>query len=98
MGFRFRKYFSVIPGIRVNLGKKGISVSIGGNGITTNISKNGTRNTVSIFGSGLSYSSYLKHPVKAPYKDISPFILYVLMFSILAIMVFAGTLIAIVIF
>lgn len=60
MGFRFRKSFSVIPGVRINLGKKGTSLSVGGKGITTNFSDKGVRNTFSIPGTGLSYSNYEK--------------------------------------
>ncbi|HZT46697.1 MAG TPA: DUF4236 domain-containing protein, partial [Hyphomicrobiaceae bacterium] len=32
MGFRFRKTFSVLPGVKINLSKSGVSTSVGGKG------------------------------------------------------------------
>ena len=62
MGFRFRKSIKVVPGVRINLTKKGVSsVSVGKRGATVNVGKKGTRGTVGIPGSGLSYSSYKSH-------------------------------------
>src|ERR1700746_3380266 len=56
MGFRFRKSIKILPGIRLNVGKKGInSVSVGARGATTNIGKHGTHTTYSIPGTGISY-------------------------------------------
>jgi Protein of unknown function (DUF4236) len=56
MGFRFRKSIKILPGIRLNVGKKGInSVSVGGRGATANIGKHGTHTTYSIPGTGISY-------------------------------------------
>jgi hypothetical protein len=56
MGFRFRKSIKLLPGFRLNVGKKGInSVSVGGRGATTNIGKRGTHTTYSIPGTGISY-------------------------------------------
>ena len=86
MGFRFRKYFGVLPGVRVNLGKKRVSVSIGARGLTANISKDGIRKTVSLPGTGLSYSSYEKHPERQASKnEIRPATLYAVIFGIVAI-------------
>jgi len=53
--FRFRKTFSILPGVRVNLSKTGVSSSIGGNGATVNVGKNGPMVTLGIPGTGLSY-------------------------------------------
>jgi Protein of unknown function (DUF4236) len=56
MGFRFRKSIKILPGVRLNVGKKGInSVSVGGHGATTNIGRHGTHTTYSIPGTGISY-------------------------------------------
>ena len=56
MGFRFRKSIKILPGIRLNVGKKGInSVSVGGRGVTTNIGKHGAHTTYSIPGTGINY-------------------------------------------
>lgn len=59
MGFRFRRSVKIMPGVRLNLGRRGISTSFGGKGATLNVSKKGTRGTVGISGSGLSYSTLL---------------------------------------
>jgi hypothetical protein len=86
MGFRFRKYFGVLPGVRVNLGKKRVSVSIGGRGLTANISNDGVRKTVSLPGTGLSYSNYQKHSEKqVSENEIRPATLYAVIFAIVAI-------------
>lgn len=59
MGFNFRKSTKIMPGVRVNLTKKGVSsVSVGKNGARVNVGKKGTRTTVGLPGTGLSYSSY----------------------------------------
>ncbi|MDR3450398.1 MAG: DUF4236 domain-containing protein [Alphaproteobacteria bacterium] len=55
MGIRFRKSFSIIPGVKINLSKSGPSVSVGGPGMTYNIGTKGSRETVGLPGSGLSY-------------------------------------------
>lgn len=84
MALRFRKVFSLLPGVRLNLGKKGASVSLGGNGLTANISKHGVRKTVSVPGTGLSYSTYQKHPERDNREsEIRPTVLYGVVFSIL---------------
>ena len=58
MGFRFRRSVKILPGIKLNMSKKGVSsVSIGRAGATMNINRKGTKTTVGIPGSGLSYST-----------------------------------------
>jgi hypothetical protein len=53
--FRFRKTFSVLPGVKINLSKTGVSTSVGGKGATLNIG-HGKRNvTLGVPGTGLSY-------------------------------------------
>lgn len=59
MGLRFRRSFRIMPGVRINLGKRGASLSIGGHGVTTTIGPNGVYNTYSIPGTGLSYRQRL---------------------------------------
>ena len=60
MGLRFRKIFSVIPGVRLNVSKSGVSTSLGGHGATVNVGTNGKRTvTVGIPGTGLSYNAPL---------------------------------------
>jgi hypothetical protein len=53
--FRFRKTFSILPGVKINLSKTGLSTSVGGKGATFNIG-HGKRNvTLGVPGTGLSY-------------------------------------------
>ena len=56
MGFRFRKTFRILPGLRFNLSKTGLSASVGKAGATVNIGERGVRSTVGLPGSGMSYS------------------------------------------
>jgi hypothetical protein len=63
MGFRFRRSIRLLPGLRLNIGKKGGSLSIGGRGATVNLSARGTRTTIGLPGTGLSYSTF------SPRKD-----------------------------
>jgi Protein of unknown function (DUF4236) len=56
MGFRFRRSIKILPGIRLNFGKRGISTSIGVRGAHVTIGKSGTRTTVGLPGSGISYT------------------------------------------
>jgi Protein of unknown function (DUF4236) len=55
MGFRFRKRVKLIPGVWINLSKKGGSLSVGGHGATVNLSKRGVIGTAGLPGSGISY-------------------------------------------
>jgi|GEM_PF-1868460 len=59
MPIRFRRSFTIFPGVKVNVSKGGISLSVGRRGATLNFSKRGVRQTVGIPGSGLSESSYI---------------------------------------
>ena len=60
MGLRFRKIFSVLPGVRLNVSKSGVSTSLGGHGATVNVGTNGKRTvTLGIPGTGLSYATPL---------------------------------------
>ena len=56
--FKFRKSKKILPGVKLNIGKKGpSSLSLGGRGSTVNVSNKGTKTTVGIPGTGLSYST-----------------------------------------
>ncbi len=55
MGFLFRKRIKILPGLWLNLSKRGVSTSIGGKGLTVNIKESKVRTTASIPGTGLSY-------------------------------------------
>jgi hypothetical protein len=60
--FRFRRSLLVLPGLRLNIGKRGASVSLGGRGAHVTIGKSGLRETVGLPDStGLSYT-HLEKP------------------------------------
>lgn len=59
MPVRFRKTFTLFPGVKVNLSKSGMSISVGRKGFTLNFSKRGVRQTTGLPGSGISHTSYL---------------------------------------
>lgn len=56
MGFRFRKSIKILPGIKLNIGKKSTGISIGNKlgGISIN-SKTGVTTRTSIPGTGISF-------------------------------------------
>ncbi len=60
MGFRFRKSFKILPGVRWNISRAGTSFSFGGRGLTHTVGTKGARTTVGIPGTGLSYTKVHK--------------------------------------
>ncbi len=57
MGLNFRKSFTILPGVRINIGKKSASVSFGKRGARHTISTTGKRTTtIGLPGTGLSYT------------------------------------------
>jgi hypothetical protein len=65
MGFRFRRSIKLLPGIRLNVGKRGMSTSIGVRGAHVTFGSSGTRTTIGLPGSGLSYT-HLERPHRRP--------------------------------
>lgn len=57
MSLRFRQTFTLFPGVRINVGKRGISTSIGVPGATVNVGRQGVRATVGLPGTGLGFST-----------------------------------------
>jgi hypothetical protein len=57
MSLRFRQTFTLFPGVKLNIGKRGISASIGIHGAAINVGKKGLRATVGLPGTGLSYTT-----------------------------------------
>jgi uncharacterized protein DUF4236 len=55
MGWRFQRRKKVLPGLTLNLGKRGGSVSVGRRGAKLNVGRRGVTGTVSLLGTGLSY-------------------------------------------
>lgn len=57
MGLRFRKNIKILPGVKLNLGKKSAGVSVGTTGARYSVNSSGRKtSTVGIPGTGLSYS------------------------------------------
>jgi hypothetical protein len=59
MPVRFRRTFTLFPGVKVNVSKGGMSITVGRRGFHLNFSKHGVRQTTSLPGSGISHTSYL---------------------------------------
>lgn len=57
MGIRFQKRIKVLPGITLNLSRKGISTSIGTTGARVTYGHEKRRVTTGIPGSGISHTS-----------------------------------------
>ena len=56
MGFRFRKSFRVLPGVRLNLSKTGVGASFGFKGFRITKRADGkTQKTFTLPGTGISY-------------------------------------------
>jgi uncharacterized protein DUF4236 len=55
MGLRFRKRKRLLPGVTLNLGKRGGSLSLGRRGGSLSLGRRGPTATVSVLGTGLSY-------------------------------------------
>jgi Protein of unknown function (DUF4236) len=57
MAFRFRRSIRILPGIRINLGKRSASLSVGGHGAHVTLRPgHKMRATVGLPGTGLSYT------------------------------------------
>jgi hypothetical protein len=67
MGFRFRRSVRILPGIRLNFGRRSTSVSLGVRGAHVTFGgSQGTRTTVGLPGTGLSYTEVHKPHAAAP--------------------------------
>ena len=66
MGLRLWKRIPLVPGLRLNLSKRGASLSIGHRGGWFTLGPRGTRATVGGLGSGLYYTTKVP-PATAPH-------------------------------
>jgi Protein of unknown function (DUF4236) len=62
MGLRFRRSWSLIPGVRFNLGLKGGSVSLGTRGLHYTVGTSGSRITAGLPGTGLFWTEKVNSP------------------------------------
>jgi hypothetical protein len=54
LGFRFHRSIRLLPGVRINLSRRGISTTIGPRGASVNVGSRGTYANVGLPGTGLS--------------------------------------------
>ena len=59
MTIKFRKVFSILPFVNLNLSRSGISLTLGRRGLSANLNENGAKVTAGLPGSGLSYTNKL---------------------------------------
>lgn len=76
MGWRYRRSYKILPGLRMNVGSRGVtSFSLGGRGVTVNMSKRGTKTTYNLPGTGISYQTQTKrHQAAKPPPLASPMV------------------------
>jgi hypothetical protein len=55
VGWQFRKRKKLLPGVTLNLGKRGAGVSVGPRGARVSASRRGLTATLTLLGTGLSY-------------------------------------------
>ena len=66
MGFRFYRRIRILPGVSLNLGKKGASVSVGPRGAKMTFGSRGARMSVGLPGTGMRYEkTFAKGPKMA---------------------------------
>ncbi len=75
-GFRFRKSFTLLPGIKINLSKSGVSTSVGKKGATVNLSSKGTTGSVGVPGTGMSYRKQLAKGGKGYYGFLAVMLVF----------------------
>jgi len=66
VSWRFRKSFKVLPGVRLNLTRRGLSATIGGAPLSLNVGPRGVYSNVSIPGTGLWDRERLDSPSQGP--------------------------------
>lgn len=72
MGFRFQKRIKIIPGITLNLSKKGFSTSFGVTGARATLGHGQTRTTLGLPGTGLSHTTVRKNAAKGSLESAVP--------------------------
>jgi hypothetical protein len=63
MAWRFRKSIKILPGVKLNFGKRGVSTTIGRRGLSVNVSKRGTFLNTGIPGTGMSSRQRISGPI-----------------------------------
>jgi len=55
VGWRFQKRKKLLPGVTLNLGKRGAGLSVGPRGARASVGPRGLGATLTLLGTGLSY-------------------------------------------
>jgi hypothetical protein len=87
MALRFRKTFSLIPGIKLNIGKKSASVRVGVKGFGYTTGTAGQTVSASVPGTGLSVSHRFKSAARtaapaAPAIQSRPWLLLAVVYAV----------------
>ena len=61
MPFRFRRSIRIVPGLRLNVGRRGLSASVGGREGHVSAGTGGVRATADLPGTGISYTVTTPH-------------------------------------
>lgn len=72
MSFRFYRRISILPGVSLNLGKKGASVSVGPRGAKMTFGSRGVKSSVGIPGTGIRYETPYSKPGGTGLGDAVP--------------------------
>ena len=62
MGFRFHRSIKLLPGVRINLSRRGVSTTIGMRGASVNVGPRGTYLNTGLPGTGISSRTRLDSP------------------------------------
>lgn len=63
MAWSFRKRIKILPGLTINLGKRGVSATLGRPGLSVSAGKKGTYVNAGLPGTGLSTRTRIDKPV-----------------------------------
>jgi hypothetical protein len=55
MGWRFQRRRKLLPGLTLNVSKRGVGASLGRRGARVSVGRRGVTGTLSLIGTGLSY-------------------------------------------
>lgn len=78
MALRFNRRIRIVPGLTLNVGKRGVSASVGTTGAKVTIGPTGVRRTIGLPGTGLSDTELVRPqatdgpPASAPQTDNIP--------------------------
>lgn len=73
MGWRFQKRIRILPGVTLNVSRKGVSTSVGTRGARMTLGHGQTRVTVGLPGTGISHTSISRTRTKTlPLQSDTP--------------------------